>query len=110
VLGTDDLVAYLRKYNIKLEKRLQQQIKQCPSRSLTAFVNAGNSHLVSPEALDFLERCFKYDHAERILPKEAFSHAYFAPVRDMWASVAGGRVVEGSLGEETARLLLARQS
>mmetsp|Transcript_34225 Transcript_34225/g.59887 ORF Transcript_34225/g.59887 Transcript_34225/m.59887 type:complete len:367 (-) Transcript_34225:4484-5584(-) len=110
VLGTDELVNYLRRYNIKLDKRLQQCIKQCSSRPLTAFVNGGNSSLVSAEAIDFLQQCLKYDHAERVLPKEALNHAYFAPVREMWKSIQAERVPEGTTAEATARVLLRGQT
>lgn len=40
-----------------------------------------NQHLVSPEALDFLDKCLRYDHRARITPTEALKHAYFAPVK-----------------------------
>jgi casein kinase II subunit alpha len=38
--------------------------------------------LVSDEALDLLSQMLRYDHAERITPKDAMGHAYFQPVRD----------------------------
>lgn len=37
-------------------------------------------HLVTPEALDFLDNLLRYDHAERLTAREAMSHAYFAPL------------------------------
>lgn len=39
-----------------------------------------NQHLVSPEAIDFLDKLLRYDHADRLTAKEAMEHAYFAPV------------------------------
>jgi len=44
-------------------------------------VTRDNQHLVSPEALDFLDKCLRYDHRARITPTEALKHAYFAPVK-----------------------------
>lgn len=41
------------------------------------FVHNENQHLVSPEALDFLDRLLRYDHQERLTAKEAMDHAYF---------------------------------
>lgn len=38
--------------------------------------------MVSPEALDLLDKMLRYDKNERIIPKEAMKHEYFDPVRD----------------------------
>jgi casein kinase II subunit alpha len=46
------------------------------------FVNADNQHLVTPEAIDFLDKLLRYDHQERITAKEAQKHPFFDPVRD----------------------------
>ena len=37
---------------------------------------------MSEQALDLLNRMLKYDHAERICPKDAMEHPYFEPVKD----------------------------
>jgi len=37
--------------------------------------------LCSEEALDVLSKMLVYDHAERITPKDAMEHPYFAPIR-----------------------------
>ena len=39
-----------------------------------------NSHLVSPEALDFLDRLLRYDHNERLTAREAMEHPYLFPI------------------------------
>ena len=44
------------------------------------FVHSENQHLVSPEALDFLDKLLRYDHQERLTALEAMEHAYFFPV------------------------------
>ena len=41
------------------------------------FVHSENQHLVSPEALDFLDKLLRYDHAERLTAREAMDHPYF---------------------------------
>lgn len=41
------------------------------------FVNRENSHLVSNDAIDFLDKLLRYDHAERLTAREAMDHAYF---------------------------------
>lgn len=40
---------------------------------------------MSDEALDLLSQMLRYDHAERITPKDAMQHAYFKSVRDAHA-------------------------
>lgn len=40
---------------------------------------------MSEQALDLLNRMLKYDHAERITPKDAMEHPYFEPVKDYHA-------------------------
>ena len=36
-----------------------------------------NQHLVSAEALDFLDKLLRYDHQERLTAREAMEHQYF---------------------------------
>ncbi|KAG4993371.1 hypothetical protein JHK82_030109 [Glycine max] len=35
------------------------------------FINADNQHLVSPEAIDFLDKLLRYDHQDRLTAREA---------------------------------------
>lgn len=41
------------------------------------FVHSENQHLVSPEALDFLDKLLRYDHLERLTARDAMEHSYF---------------------------------
>lgn len=41
------------------------------------FVHSENQHLVSPEALDFLDKLLRYDHQARLTAREAMDHPYF---------------------------------
>jgi serine/threonine protein kinase len=41
------------------------------------FVHSENQHLVSQEALDFLDKLLRYDHKERLTAREAMEHPYF---------------------------------
>lgn len=41
------------------------------------FVHSENQHLVSPEALDFLDKLLRYDHQMRLTACEAMDHPYF---------------------------------
>lgn len=46
------------------------------------FITPDNQHLVTPNALNFLDHLLRYDHQERISAKEAMQHAYFAEFRE----------------------------
>jgi len=81
VLGTDDLYKYLNKYNLKLDESYSGLIEKCPKKSWSKFVNTENQHLCSEEAIDLLSKMLVYDRAERIVPKEAMEHPYFAPLK-----------------------------
>jgi len=81
VLGTDALYAYLDKYHIELDPHLEALVGRHSRKPWNKFVNSENSHLVSPEALDFLDKLLRYDHQERLTSKQAQAHPYFNPVR-----------------------------
>ena len=40
-------------------------------------MHSENEHLVSPEALDFLDKLLRYDHQDRLTAREAMDHPYF---------------------------------
>ena len=85
VLGTDELYAYIDKYNITLEQQYNDMIGQHSRKPWSKFVTSQNEHLVSEEALDLLSKMLRYDHAERITPKDAMEHTYFKPVKEFHA-------------------------
>ncbi|XP_057275324.1 casein kinase II subunit alpha-like, partial [Pezoporus wallicus] len=41
------------------------------------FVHSENQHLVSAEALDFLDQLLRYDHQSRLTARDAMEHPYF---------------------------------
>ncbi len=44
------------------------------------FVHSENQHLVTQEALDFLDKLLRYDHKERLTAREAMDHPYFCNI------------------------------
>ncbi|KAJ3198707.1 Casein kinase II subunit alpha, partial [Clydaea vesicula] len=82
VLGTDGLYAYLEKYKIELDSQFDEILGRYPRKPWTRFVTAENERYISNEALDFLDKLLRYDHQDRLLPKEAMLHPYFDPVRN----------------------------
>jgi casein kinase II subunit alpha len=78
VLGTDELMDYLNKYNLELDGRFDELIGRHPRKPWSKFVTAENEHLVSDECLDFIDNLLRYDHTERIMPQDALNHPYIA--------------------------------
>ncbi|VVC87502.1 unnamed protein product [Leptidea sinapis] len=81
VLGTEDLFEYLDKYHIELDPRYNDILGRHSRKRWDRFVHSENQHLVSPEALDFLDRLLRYDHYERYTAREAMDHPYFYSAR-----------------------------
>jgi casein kinase II subunit alpha len=81
VLGTDELNAYLNKYQLELDTQLEALVGRHSRKPWSKFINADNRHLVSPEAIDYLDKLLRYDHQDRLTAKEAMAHPYFAQVR-----------------------------
>uniref|UniRef100_A0A8C8H8B2 non-specific serine/threonine protein kinase n=1 Tax=Oncorhynchus tshawytscha TaxID=74940 RepID=A0A8C8H8B2_ONCTS len=102
VLGTDELFGYLRKYHIELDPRFKDLLGQQTRKRWEQFVQTDNQHLVSPEALDLLDKLLRYDHQQRLTATEAMEHPYFYPVlKEQSLSNADGNMV--SSGSTTAR-------
>ncbi|KAL7748884.1 Casein kinase II subunit alpha' [Sorochytrium milnesiophthora] len=80
VLGTDELFAYLDKYEIELNSAFDDILGRYPRKPWSRFITPENQKLVSPEAIEFLDKLLRYDHKERATPQEAMAMSYFAPV------------------------------
>jgi len=81
VLGTAELNAYLNKYNLELDLHLEDLVGSHTKKPWSKFINSDNQHLVSPEAVDFLDKLLRFDHQERLTAREAMAHPYFNEVR-----------------------------
>ncbi|KAG8098282.1 hypothetical protein GUJ93_ZPchr0013g34362 [Zizania palustris] len=81
VLGTEDFYSYLGKYGLQLDSQLERLVGRHNRKPWLMFVNSGNKHLASPEAIDLVDRLLRYDHQERPTAKETMAHPYFNPVR-----------------------------
>jgi casein kinase II subunit alpha len=77
VLGTDDLYAYLDKYQLELGPQYDGIMNRYPKKQWTYFITKDNQHLCSPDALDFLDKLLHYDHQDRITARQAMEHPYF---------------------------------
>lgn len=83
VLGTDDLISYLDKYDLELDGHFDGLIGTHPRKPWISFVTDENAHLVTPEAMDFIDNLLRYDHQERLTAREAMAHPWFAPIREL---------------------------
>uniref|UniRef100_A0AC34R4I7 Protein kinase domain-containing protein n=1 Tax=Panagrolaimus sp. JU765 TaxID=591449 RepID=A0AC34R4I7_9BILA len=99
VLGTDELYEYIDKYQIELDPRFNDILGRHTRKRWERFVHAENQHLVSNEAIDFLDHLLRYDHADRLTAREAMDHPYFKPVVDeVQRRGAGDAKPNGSAG------------
>eukprot|EP00897_Mesotaenium_endlicherianum_P005178 jgi/Mesen1/4689/ME000241S03727 len=89
VLGTDDLTTYLSKYRIELDPHLEALVGRHSRKPWSKFINSDNQHLLSGEAVDFLDKLLRYDHQDRLTAKEAMAHPYFYPIRQAEAQAHG---------------------
>jgi casein kinase II subunit alpha len=80
VLGTDELFKYLDKYDLELDSHFDEVIGRHQRKPWTKFVTSENNHLTSPECIDFIDCLLRYDHTERLIPRDAMEHAYFKPL------------------------------
>ncbi|KAA8593630.1 hypothetical protein FQN60_009746 [Etheostoma spectabile] len=69
------------------------------------FVHSENQHLVSPEALDFLDKLLRYDHQARLTAREAMDHPYFFPIVKDQSRVAGANLPSGNTAVGTANMI-----
>jgi casein kinase II subunit alpha len=75
VLGTLELFAYLKKYNINLDAHYDGMfVTKHPARPLEKFITPDNAALATPEALDFISKLLRYDHKERLTAQQAMAH------------------------------------
>mmetsp|Transcript_8562 Transcript_8562/g.7592 ORF Transcript_8562/g.7592 Transcript_8562/m.7592 type:complete len:265 (-) Transcript_8562:51-845(-) len=81
VLGSKGLMKYLDKYEIELQENFMDKLENHKGKSWDYFIKKSEPKLISPEAIDFLDQLLKYDHAERILPRDAMKHPYFDPLK-----------------------------
>lgn len=59
VLGTDELYDYLDRYDIELDPRYDNILTSQSKKPWHRFITAENHHLVSEEAIHFLDNLLK---------------------------------------------------
>lgn len=105
VLGTEDLYDYIDKYNIELDPRFNDILGRHSRKRWERFVHSENQHLVSPEALDFLDKLLRYDHQSRLTAREAMEHPYFYTVVKDQARMGSSSMQGGSTPVSSANMM-----
>jgi len=93
VLGTDGLWSYLQKYTADVDSTFDGStlythatgtlsIGKHSRKPWSKYINADNNHLAVPDVVDLIDNMLVYDHAARILPKEAMQHRCFRKSSD----------------------------
>eukprot|EP01015_Nassula_variabilis_P027417 TRINITY_DN5612_c0_g1_i8.p1 TRINITY_DN5612_c0_g1~~TRINITY_DN5612_c0_g1_i8.p1 ORF type:complete len:179 (-),score=19.15 TRINITY_DN5612_c0_g1_i8:63-599(-) len=61
VLGTQDLIAYVKRYNMEMDSNYEDVLMSHSKKPWTSFITKENKHLCSEEAIDFLSKLLVYD-------------------------------------------------
>lgn len=96
VLGTDDLYVYIKRYGLELDPNLVQSIGKHTRKPWEKFMTSENRQLITPEALDLLDKMLVYDHAKRVTAAEAMEHPFFAPLRQSGRAPVGDAMSTGN--------------
>jgi casein kinase II subunit alpha len=82
VFGSRILMEYVEKYDLELSARVATKVTGKLRKPWGHWVNAGNDHVATADALDLLDRMLKVDHAARISATDALRHPFFRCIRD----------------------------
>ena len=82
VLGTDELYAYLERYDIELAPEYDDILGRYPKRAWSRFITSENQRYISNECIDFIDKLLRYDHQDRLTAQEAQGHPWFDPVKE----------------------------
>ena len=110
VLGTEDLYDYIDKYNIELDPHFNDILGRHSGKRWERFVHSENQHLVSPEALDFLDKLLLYDPQSQLTAREATEHPYFYTVVKDQARMSSTSMAGGSTPVSSANMTSAISS
>jgi casein kinase II subunit alpha len=81
MLGREELNRYLKVYGIELPEEMLRRLPTSGRRKDFATIRPIRGELVSPAALNLIERCLMYDHMTRISADQALRHKYFRHIR-----------------------------
>jgi casein kinase II subunit alpha len=94
VLGTTDLLLYMRKFNVEvtpelqaiLDRNDQNQNQNQNHEQRQSWLAFQSEELACPapprDGLDLLDKLLVYDHQQRLTAQQAMQHPFFDPVRE----------------------------
>ena len=77
VLGSEEFVKYLEKYELVLEKKEMNSLMGFEKVEWESFKNEKNEHLITDDVYDLISKVLVYDHQMRLSAKEAMDHPLF---------------------------------
>lgn len=77
VLGTKDLMSYIKKYGIRLSSEFDNILGKYPRKPWSNFINKTNEYLIGDEIIDLTDKLLTYDHQLRPTAREAMDHPFF---------------------------------
>lgn len=77
VLGTENLMKYVKKYGLKLSSDYDDILGNYPRKPWRLFIHNESKHLISEEIIDLVDKLLTYDHQLRPTAKEAMAHPFF---------------------------------
>ena len=83
ILGGQDMINYIDKYEIDVNSKLIDKIKKLKKNLWSSFINEKNSNLINEEVLDLLTKMLTIDHKLRPTPKEAMNHPFFNRIKHL---------------------------
>ena len=83
VLGSEGLKEYLRKYKLALPPQVAKVVKSADVVPYVSFINSRNQERATKDGIDLLQKMLVYDKNNRITPRDAMKHEFFAPIRAM---------------------------
>lgn len=96
VIGTRELFEYTKRYGLELDANFVALIGHHQRKPWEKFLTTENRHLVTPDALDLLDKMLVYDHQKRITARQAMDHEYFGPLREPSGSNGNATMMEPS--------------
>ena len=83
VLGSEKFNEYVNKYKIELDPVFEGKLGGIKEKPWSYFVKkANNPIMTTDDAVDLLDNMLQFDHAKRILPRDAMNHAYFKDLKE----------------------------
>ncbi|KAL7721709.1 non-specific serine/threonine protein kinase [Entamoeba marina] len=76
--GLKNFFEYTKTYKLTIDEKQKKLLTDHKRIKWNQFINKKNSHLVTPDVLDFISKLLLFDHYKRLTAKEAMDHSLFS--------------------------------